>query len=160
MACEIVKSGRVMFVLWGTPERKDFDSIISEARLLHCARGPFVFVARVPAGAQAPSDALKGDVSRCIGFLLEHCASYHGVIEGNGFTMSAKRAVLATLFLMTRHRGKLHVHPSVNQVADSAPSEMRDDVVAAFKQFEPSGVLGRNLDSIAPPRPAFASSRR
>jgi hypothetical protein len=74
--------------------------------------------------------------------------------------MSAKRAVLATLFMMTRHRGKLHVHASVHQVANAAPPELQADVAAALKNLEPRGLLGRNLASIAPPRPAVASAHK
>src|SRR5271166_4417560 len=107
MACEIAMSGKVMFVLWGKPESRDFETIAAQARALYDARGPFVFVTRVPDGAEAPADSIRQDVSRCMSFLFERCASYHGVLEGSGFRTSAKRAVVATLLLMMRQRRKL-----------------------------------------------------
>ncbi len=160
MASEIVRTGRVMFVLWGTPERGDFETIAAQARALHDARGPFVFITRVPAGAAAPPDGIRKEVSRCMSLLFERCASYHGILEGSGFTASAKRAVVATLLLMTPHRGKLHIHPKVEDVASAVPPEFAFEVTAVLKTLEPKGLLTRDLASISPPRPSFAPPRR
>ena len=160
MVCEIARANRVMFVLWGKPELSDFDAILDVARQENEAGGPFVFVARAPACAEAPSKSMRSEVSRCISQLIELCASYHGIIEGDGFTVSAKRAILATMFLLTRHRGKLHVHSSVKQVVTSVPLEMRADVKVALKEFDAVGLLRRNLESLRPQRlRAVARSR-
>jgi hypothetical protein len=158
MACEIATFGKVMFVLWGEPERQDFATIAAQARALYDARGPFVFIARVPAGAEAPRDSIRQDVSRCMSFLFERCASYHGVLEGTGFKTSAKRAVVATLLLMMRQRHKLYVHATVAEAASAVHPELRGDVEAALRWFEPRGLLNRNLASIAAPPPSFTES--
>ncbi len=146
-----------MFVLWGKPELRDFELITDTARKLHETSGPFVLIARVPPGAEPPSEGLRKDVARHLAVVIEHCASFHGIIEGAGFSSATKRAVLAGLFLFTRHRGKLHVHAAVREVVDSAPSGTRVEVIAALKAFEPKGILRRNLDSIAPHGTSFVT---
>ncbi len=161
MASEIVRTGRVMFVLWGTPERGDFETIAAQARALHDARGPLRLhhaCARGRGGASRRDP--QGSVALHVAPLRALRESYHGILEGIGFTASAKRAVVATLLLMTPHRGKLHIHSKVEDVASAVPPEFAFEVKAVLQTLEPKGLLTRDLASISPPRPSFAPPRR
>ncbi len=156
MACEIVEYKRVLFVLWGKPEPHDLTLLMRRVRALHDKVGPYVFIARVPARAEVPDEMMRKALSRAIAEISESCASYHAVMEGVGFFSAAKRAVLASLFFMSKHRGKFNVHSCIQDVVDHVPYSQKAEVEWALRKFEPRGLLGHNLGSISPPATASA----
>jgi hypothetical protein len=160
MACVMMEHKRVFFILWGKPEKEDMKPFAERMRVLHEKVGPFVFVARVPAGAEAPGEAERKEITRIIREFGPAWASYHAVMEGTGFAVAAKRAVLASLFLMSTHRGKFHVHSRIQDVHQAVPLDLRDEVSSALRHFEPLGLLKHNLRSIRPPSGLAIAQRR
>lgn len=154
MACTIATSGKVVLLVWGKPEVKDLDAISAavDATVTRC--GPIVLVARVPAGAAAPDEQLRKQIAARLPSLVDRCASYHAVLEGNGFFNAAKRAALATMFLMSGRRNRYHVHANVSEVVDSVALPYVSEVTTALRQFQPLGLLHRNQPSLYPAAPA------
>jgi hypothetical protein len=156
MGCEIVEHKRVFFVLWGKPEPADVAKLRKRVATLYDKVGPFVLIARVPATAEAPSETMRRDLAAAMRDAAKTCASYHAVLEGTGFVSAAKRAVLTTLFIMSGHHGKFHVHSGLDQVLEAVPLPFRGEVMAALRKFESRGLFAHTLLSIPPPR-ALAS---
>src|SRR5215472_2660411 len=129
MASIIAEHRGVLFVLWGSPEIADLAQIRARVAVMRQQPEPIVFIGRVPAGAEAPSESIRKAMADAMAELVPQFASYHGVFEDRGFVGAAKRAVLSTLFLMGGRRAKnCHIHARVDEVVNAAPAERRDDV--------------------------------
>ena len=155
MACSLVHRGRVLLALWGRPEHSDIETIVRRVHDRHREAGPLVFIARVPATAEAPDEAVRKEISRRIPTILECCASYHAVLEGSGFVAAAKRAVLTTIFNLSRDRRRYHVHPACSDVLHAIPRSYAAEVATALELFESRGLLSKDLSQLS--LEAFAS---
>src|SRR5579862_452376 len=110
MGCIIAEDKRVLFVLWGRPESADVAQIRARVNALFAKHGPIVFIPRVPAGAEVPSEPLRKEMAAVLSELFPKFASYHGLFEDRGFAGAVKRAMFSTMFLMTGHRSTYFVH--------------------------------------------------
>jgi hypothetical protein len=151
MACEILDYKQVLFVLWGKPELADLERIRERVATLRPIVGPLVFIARVPVGAEPPSDEMRKEMARTMAEVVPQFVSYHAVFEGTGFVSAAKRAVLSTLFLASRMRAKYYVHAHMYEVASAVSPSMCNDVIAALKVFEDQRALNHRIESLRPP---------
>ena len=143
MACEIAVSGRVVLVLWGRPELSDLPRVDGAVRGARAEAGPVIFIARVPAHAEAPDPQVRVAITGMLESFMAQCSSYHTVLEGSGFAAAAKRMVLATIFLMTRRREKSHVHSNCDALLSVATAEERDELTVALRALRERGLLDR-----------------
>ena len=143
MACEIAVSGRVVLVLWGKPELSDLPRIDQQVRGARAEAGPVIFIARVPAHAEAPDPEVRAAITDMLQTFMSLCSSYHTVLEGSGFAAAAKRMVLSTIFLMTGRREKSHVHSSCDALLSGAPASERVELGAALQALRGRGLLDR-----------------
>jgi hypothetical protein len=151
MTCQLSAHGRVLLVLWGKPELVDVSNIGETVTKLHAQLGPVIFVARVPKNSQAPDEHVRSAIAKLAPALMPRCASHHTVLEGSGFVVAAKRAVLSTMFLMTGKRHNHHVHATVDEVTAAVPAAYRGDMQEALDAFRAEGLLSRELTHSVPP---------
>jgi hypothetical protein len=152
MASIMAEHRRVLFILWGRPEIADLGEIRARVNALRAHPGPIVFITRVPEGAEAPAESMRKAMAETMAELVPQFTSYHGIFEDRGFVGAAKRAVMSTLFLMSRQRPKYcSIHARVDEIVPAAPPELRDDIRAALETFRARGLLDHRLASLPPP---------
>jgi hypothetical protein len=128
MTCDMVGTDRSLFVAWGTPESEDLERVADQVKLrFELTNSPILYVTRVPDRAPAPSPLVRAQLARLLPSVLERCADYYVVLEGDGFSSAMKRAILLGLFQLTSTRGKLHVYGSVDEFRHRVPSLWRAD---------------------------------
>jgi hypothetical protein len=145
MACEVLVHGRVVLVVWGTPELQDLILVEKTVMSVYDSRGPVVFVARVPPSGGMPDEHVRAEITRMLGRFMKRLVSYHAVMEGRGFVAAAKRTVLATSFLLAGQRHSYHVHSTVDEVAPAVPPVHRHEVHAAMINFQRNGHFATSL---------------
>jgi hypothetical protein len=129
MACEIVETERALLAVWGTPQIDDVDLLIERLRFRVAAtKTPVFYVTRVPSEAPAPTLDVRNCIKRRLPALVECCASYHVILEGDGFAAAMKRAVLLSLFQLAQKRGLFHVHPTLEVFRQKIPFEWRSEI--------------------------------
>lgn len=142
MTCELVGTERALFVAWGTPEVDDVERIIDDVRQrLNGTKGAIFYVTRVPSDAPAPDANVRRRLNQILPTLVEYCASYHVILEGDGFVAAMKRGVLLSLFQLTQKRGLFHVHPSVDAFRLKVPSEWRLEIKRLLELSEERDLL-------------------
>lgn len=145
MACDIVVHGRVVLVVWGTPEMRDLIRVEATVNSVYEQRGPVVFVARVPPNASAPDEKIRSAITDMLERFMKMLTGYHAVFEGRGFFAAAKRTVLATTFLMSGQRHRYRVHATMEEVADSVLPAYRHEVHAAMMHFRTRGHFAHSV---------------
>lgn len=129
MTCEIVGTERALYVAWGAPETNDIDQI---AEHLKRRAGPskesVFYVTRVPIGAPAPTETVRRYLNHRMAAMIEYCAAYHVILEGDGFTAAMKRGVLVSLFQLTQKRGIFNVHATIDDFRRKVPTVWRSEV--------------------------------
>lgn len=124
MACEIVSTGGAVFALWGKPTMQDFDRVKAELQVAADKHGrPVVYITRVPVNAPPPDTAARARLDALMPSIMALCASYHVVLEGDGFGAALKRGILTGMFQLNWRRRTFYVHASVNEVAGSVSPE-------------------------------------
>jgi hypothetical protein len=128
MTCDMVGTDRSLFVAWGTPDLEDLERVAAQVKLrFELTNSPILYVTRVPERAPVPSPAVRAELARLLPAVLDRCADYYVVLEGDGFSSAMKRAVLLGLFQLTPTRGKLHVYGSVDEFRHRVPNIWRAD---------------------------------
>jgi hypothetical protein len=129
MTCEIVGTERALFVAWGTPHLEDIDRVIEHLRSRAGTSTESVFyVTRVPQNAPAPEEEVRKQLNKRLPNMIHYCASYHVILEGDGFASAIKRGVLLSLFQLTQKRGIFYVHANLDAFRQSVPSAWRNEI--------------------------------
>jgi hypothetical protein len=129
MTCEIVGTERALFVAWGTPHLEDIDRVIEHLRSRAGTSTETVFyVTRVPQNAPAPEDKVRKQLNQRLPNIIHYCASYHVILEGDGFASAMKRGVLLSLFQLTQKRGIFYVHANLEAFRQSVPAIWRNEI--------------------------------
>ena len=158
MGCMLAEHKRVLFILWGRPESADVAHIRERANALFAKHGPIVFIPRVPAGSEIPSEPLRKEMAAALSELYPKFASYHGLFEDRGFAGAVKRAMFNTMFLMSGRRATYFVHAHADEIVPATPKAFREDVRDALDIFRRRGLLDHRLATLPPP-PAAAAFR-
>lgn len=129
MTCEIVGTEHALYVAWGKPETSDIDQI---AEHLKRRAGPskesVFYITRVPSEAPAPDETVRRHLNQRMASMVEYCAAYHVILEGDGFSAAMKRGVLVSLFQLTQKRGIFYVHATVDAFRRKVPDVWRSEV--------------------------------
>jgi hypothetical protein len=142
MACKIISSEGAVFALWGRPTLADIDDVLSQVRSAAKASGrPVVYVTRVPIDAPPPESDVRQRLNEAMPEIRAVCASYHVILEGDGFLSAVKRAILAGLMQFGWQRDTFFIHASAKQVAFKAPRGYREDVEKILYMAEQQGLL-------------------
>jgi hypothetical protein len=166
MACELTKTGRVLFVLWGRPGISDIPLIIDAADdVIAKTGGPLIIIARVPPDTPPPDRIVQDAIKKRMGRLLEHCAAFHILMEGDGFPNVIKRSVLSGIFLGSGRRKTFFVHSTIEGLRKHVARDVSKHAVeAGLLAAERHGMLTRTLDAEnampAAPAPPHPSERR
>jgi hypothetical protein len=117
MACRIVRVQGAVFSVLGKSAREDTDQIlgvVEEAAREHGA--PVVYVVRFPPDAPAPAGEVLHHMKEVIPRAVAACSAYHIVLEGDGFGVAVKRAVLLGLVQLLP-RGTVTIYASMGELA-------------------------------------------
>lgn len=133
MACSTITIDPIFAVRWENPEPQDLRRVDLAVAELHKRLGkPCLYLAIVPADAEAPSNEMRSAMIAGMSGMLEHCESIHFVIEGSGFKHTVLRSALAGILLVAGRRGRVFVHTTVQDALQA---------VAAHVKLEPSSIL-------------------
>lgn len=142
MACKIISSEGAVFALWGQATLADIDEVLNQVRSAAKASGrPIVYITRLPVDAPVPESDVRKRLDQAMPSIRAVCASYHVILEGDGFLASVKRAILASLMQFGWQKDTFFIHASAKQVASKAPREYRDDVEKILYLAEQQGLL-------------------
>jgi hypothetical protein len=142
MACEYLTGEGVLFSVWGKPSIEDMEKGLELARLMYAnAGGPIVYVTRVPVHAPPPDAEVRRFLHANMPKVASLCASYHVVLEGEGFASAMKRAVLLGMFQIVGRRNTFFVHASVDGALSQIDPSKLQAVRALLRRAEMSGLL-------------------
>lgn len=142
MACKIISSEAAVFALWGRPTFADVDDVLSAVRSAAKAAGrPVVYITRVPVDAPPPESDVRQRLNEAMPEIRAVCASYHVILEGDGFISAVKRAILASLMQFGWQRDTFFIHASAKQVSIKVARDYRDSVERIFYLAEQEGLL-------------------
>lgn len=151
VACEILSVEGAVFALWGKPSSMDMDRVVAEVtRVANASGHPIVYVARIPPSAPAPEGDARAHMNALLPVFVQHCSSYHAVLEGGGFVSAVKRAVLAGLFQFGMRNGMFFVHKSQAEVLEKVSGDQRAAVQQLLSLAGSKGLLTAE----APEQPA------
>ena len=140
LACELIVDAGAVFALWGKPSLEDMDRVASALRqAVEKAGRPVTYIARVPADAPAPDANVRRHLDTLMPEIVDRCSTYHVVLEGDGFLVAMKRAVLLGLFQLRWRRGVFFVHSSVSELLHQIPQA---DLAAASHIVELARTAG------------------
>jgi len=160
MACKIISSDAAVFALWGRPTFSDVDDVLSEVRSAAQVAGrPVVYITRVPVDAPPPESDVRQRLNDAMPDIRAVCASYHVILEGEGFVSAVKRAILASLMQFGWQRDTFFIHASAQQVSFKAPREYRDSVERILYMAEQQGLLSASAPVEQHPSPIVRASR-
>jgi cytosine/adenosine deaminase-related metal-dependent hydrolase len=149
MSCETVDMPGAMFCLWGTPQLSDLDRLLVSIRAsFAAARGPIVYVTRIPANAPPPESHVRGAIARAVPELTTMCSSYHVILEGDGFAAACKRGVMLSLVQLSAERKKFRVHAHADEVLKTLQDPFRETAAKLLEEVRKQGLLDRPCLSI------------
>jgi len=142
MACTIVTSEAAVFALWGKPHKVDIDDVFGRVQAAARSSGrPIVFVARIPVEAPPPEPDVRRHLNELMPAFREVCASYHVILEGDGFLSAIKRSMLAQLMQLGWPRDTFFVHASPREIPFKAPRAVRSTAESLLRVVERHGLL-------------------
>jgi hypothetical protein len=151
MACEIIRSPGALFAVWGVPEAADVDRLLSELKAAAAeAGGPVVYITRVPVGAPPPKGDARNRLDALMPELLEHCASFHVLLEGDGFVAAFKRGVLTNLLQPFWKQRVFFVHADTADVLAKVSPERRANAEELLRTARLRGLTIGPLRDAAP----------
>lgn len=160
MACEIISCEAAVFALWGRPTFADVDGVLSAIRSGAKLSGrPVVYIARVPLEAPPPESDVRQRLNEAMPDIRADCASFHIILEGDGFISSVKRAILASMMQFGWQRDTFFIHASAGQVSFKAPREYRDTVERILYMAEQQGLLSASAPGEQYPSTIARASR-
>ena len=142
MACEFISTLGGVFALWGEPKISDLERVKAavEAAAASCGH-PIVYVTRVPVDAPAPDAQFRARLEQAMPSFVKACATYHVVLEGDGFGAAMKRGILTGMFQLSWRRKTFFVHAQVAEVASSVALEQRAVVTRLLDAADVRGLL-------------------
>jgi len=142
MACEFITTPGGVFALWGEPKISDLERVKAavEAAAASCGH-PIVYVTRVPVEAPAPDAQFRARLEQAMPSFVKACATYHVVLEGDGFGAAMKRGILTGMFQLSWRRKTFFVHAQVAEVASSVALEQRAVVTRLLDAADVRGLL-------------------
>jgi len=142
MACEFISTLGGVFALWGEPKISDLERVKAavEAAAASCGH-PIVYVTRVPVEAPAPDAQFRARLEQAMPSFVKACATYHVVLEGDGFGAAMKRGILTGMFQLSWRRKTFFVHAQVAEVASSVALEQRAVVTRLLDAADVRGLL-------------------
>jgi hypothetical protein len=142
MAAEFMNGDGVVFCVWGTPTKSDFDQLLQQMRVSSAkVSGGVVYVARVPTNAPAPDAHARAYLNSLMPTIVPLFCSCHVVVEGDGFLAAMKRGILVSLFNIGKQRNMYFVHSNTAEVVSKVPNERKPAVTLILRQAEASGLL-------------------
>ncbi len=142
MAVAFTIADGALFCVWGQPTLADVENVLRELRAAAAkARGPVVYVTRLPSDAPAPSPEVRAYLNSVMPVITTLCSSYHVVLEGSGFLAAVKRSVLISLFQISPRRNTFFVHATVDGVASKVPPEKHAVLKKLLQQADRDGLL-------------------
>jgi len=146
MACEFITTPGGVFALWGEPKISDLERVKAavEAAAASCGH-PIVYVTRVPVDAPAPDAQFRARLEQAMPSFVKACATYHVVLEGDGFGAAMKRGILTGMFQLSWRRKTFFVHAQVAEVAGSVAFEQRAVVTRLLDAADVRGLLTDSL---------------
>jgi hypothetical protein len=154
MTCKIIASEGALFALWGKPTFGDIDDVLGRMEsAARAAGGKIVYVTRVPVDAPPPEADVRQRLNESMPAMRAVCASYHVILEGDGFLSAVKRAILAGLMQLGWPRNTFFVHASTKEVVLKAPREARAALEKILDLAERQGLLSGPAPAELPPAP-------
>lgn len=142
MACKIISSEGAVFALWGRPTLADIDEVLRQVRSAANASGrPVVYITRVPVDAPPPESDVRQRLNEAMPDIRAVCASYHVILEGDGFLSAVKRAMLASLMQFGWQKDTFFIHATPKQVMIKVRRDYRDAVETLLVSAERQGLL-------------------
>lgn len=142
MACEIISCEGAVFVLWGKPTVADVQRVVDRLELIAEKSGrPVVYVTRVPVDAPAPDATVRKAIEDVTPRLIELCAHYAVVLEGDGFVSAVKRGILTGLLLLGWRREAFRVSASPQEILPQLSARLHLDAENILQLAESKGLL-------------------
>lgn len=142
MASKVISSEGAVFALWGKPSLRDIDDVLGRMEsVAQLAGRKIVYVTRLPVNAPPPEADVRQRMNDKMPAMRDVCASYHVILEGDGFVSAVKRAMLAGLMQLGWPRNTFFVHASPKEVVHKATRELRADVERILHLAEGLGLL-------------------
>jgi len=77
--------------------------------------------------------------------LVDRSVGFHVILEGSGFTNTAKRAVLSAMLLGKPGSKRMHVHSNHAQVVSAVSRQFHREVSRLFRELSSKGLLTGSL---------------
>jgi len=160
VACKIISSEGAVFALWGRPTFSDVDEVLSAVRsAANASGGPIVYITRVPTDAPPPEADVRQRLNEAMPDIRAVCASYHVILEGDGFISAVKRAILASLMQFGWQRDTFFIHAFAKQVSIKAARDHRESVERILYLAEQEGLLSASAPVEPQHSPLVRASR-
>jgi hypothetical protein len=142
MACDIIHTDRAVFALWGKPSSADLERVVSRVEMVALGAGqPVVYITRVPSAAPPPDSDVRAQLNEMMPRFVKVCASYHVLLEGDGFLSALKRGILASLLQFGWRNGTFFVHQDMKEVLLKVERGLRPDAQAILDLAARGGLL-------------------
>lgn len=111
------RAGRVFAVRWTNTTVEGVERVSAEAKRYQRSLGkPLLYISVTGEDCPPPTEAARTALVDGAKELATVCERIYVVLEGQGFRGSVLRSVLASLMLLSRMRGTIHVAPSIEEV--------------------------------------------
>lgn len=142
MACEIISCEGAVFVLWGKPTVADIQRVVDRVELIaEKSARQVVYITRVPRDAPAPDPIVRKALEGAMPRLMQLCAHYSVVLEGDGFVSAMKRGVLTGLLLLGWRRENFRVWASSREIVPQIAKNLRHDAEHVLYLAASKGLL-------------------
>jgi hypothetical protein len=142
MACEILSCEGAVFVLWGKPTVADIQRVVDRVELIAEKSGrPIVYITRVPVDAPAPDATVRKALESVMPRLMQLCAHYSVVLEGEGFVSAVKRGILTGLLLLGWRRENFRVWAGSREIVPQIGPKLRLDAERILYLADSKGLL-------------------
>lgn len=112
--------GPVAYVSWRGLRPGDLDAVRGEiANLRRRRAAPVVYLSRIPGSGGAFTEEERRVLTEFLISLVPECAAIHHVIEGEGFLVGARRAIVTTMAQATSRPRIFHTHAKFAEAAAS-----------------------------------------
>lgn len=136
------RAGRVFAVRWSNTTVEGVERVGAEAKRYQRSLGKkIVYISVTGEDCPPPSEAARTALVEGAKDLASVCERIYVVLEGQGFRGSVLRSVLASLMLLSRMRGTIHVAPSVDEVLAALAGTPGFEDALVRRAFVREGIL-------------------